>query len=421
MKTWWLLLMTRSRRDSATTGLGNNGYQSCGALLEVKISEAPARSVISSYRSSAWAGVSSRIAKSSRISTAGRASSPSRLCQVLSAWPPARWARARLVLRNRTSAPWRMARCPRAWATWLLPTPTGPYKITDSAVRSHRRAARSRICAAGSLGEALKSKPSRVACSSNRALRSLRVIEVAWRREISSSHRTWRNSMWPSSPARAWARRASMVSSMPDSFSVRRALSSAPVSMMVVVMVSTFVSLWRLMSVALLGGLAGHAEPAGDLRPGAPAGPGPCDGGGQVAVGLAGGQGGLGDPVQDIDGGAGRQRHRGGALAEGGARRRAGAAQRDPAQGDLGGQGAVRPAGRVARVVAQDRARAAGEAGHDAASAPGRSGTTFPAAAGSAANSASGPCRNAPAPPSPAGAVRGACSVPAARMPLTVR
>src|SRR6266566_881338 len=79
MKTWWLLLMTRSRRDSATTGLGNNGYQSCGALLEVKISEAPARSVISSYRSSAWAGVSSRIAKSSRISTAGRASSPSRL------------------------------------------------------------------------------------------------------------------------------------------------------------------------------------------------------------------------------------------------------------------------------------------------------------------------------------------------------
>ena len=48
--------------------------------------------------------------------------------------------------------------------------------------------------------------------------------------------------MWPSSPARAWASRASMVSSMPDSFSVRSALSSAPVSM-VVVMMSTLVAL----------------------------------------------------------------------------------------------------------------------------------------------------------------------------------
>ena len=28
MKTWWLVLMSRSRRDSATTGLGNSGYQS---------------------------------------------------------------------------------------------------------------------------------------------------------------------------------------------------------------------------------------------------------------------------------------------------------------------------------------------------------------------------------------------------------
>ncbi len=49
--------------------------------------------------------------------------------------------------------------------------------------------------------------------------------------------------MWPSSPARAWARRASMVASMPDSFSARSALSRAPVSMVVVVMVSTLVSL----------------------------------------------------------------------------------------------------------------------------------------------------------------------------------
>ena len=65
MKTWWLLLMTRSSRDSATTGLGNSGYQSCGARFEVKISDAPARSLMSSYRSSAWAAVSSRMAKSS--------------------------------------------------------------------------------------------------------------------------------------------------------------------------------------------------------------------------------------------------------------------------------------------------------------------------------------------------------------------
>jgi hypothetical protein len=47
MTTWWLLLMSRSRRDSATTGLGNRGYQS-GARLDVRISEFPALSVMSS-------------------------------------------------------------------------------------------------------------------------------------------------------------------------------------------------------------------------------------------------------------------------------------------------------------------------------------------------------------------------------------
>jgi hypothetical protein len=31
MKTWWLLLISRSSSDSATTGLGNSGYQSWGA------------------------------------------------------------------------------------------------------------------------------------------------------------------------------------------------------------------------------------------------------------------------------------------------------------------------------------------------------------------------------------------------------
>ena len=35
---------------------------------------------------------------------------------------------------------------------WVLPTPTGPCRITDSPACSQRSAARSRICAAGSLG-----------------------------------------------------------------------------------------------------------------------------------------------------------------------------------------------------------------------------------------------------------------------------
>ena len=41
--------------------------------------------------------------------------------------------------------------------------------MTDSPEASQRRAARSRIWAAGSFGEALKSNPSRVASFSNRA------------------------------------------------------------------------------------------------------------------------------------------------------------------------------------------------------------------------------------------------------------
>jgi hypothetical protein len=50
MKTWWLVLISLSRRDSATTGLGNRGYQSTADLFEVRISERPAaaRSEISS-------------------------------------------------------------------------------------------------------------------------------------------------------------------------------------------------------------------------------------------------------------------------------------------------------------------------------------------------------------------------------------
>ncbi len=62
--------------------------------------------------------------------------------------------------------------------------------------------------------------------------RRRRVIAVDWRRLTSSSHRTWRNSRWPSSPARAWARRASMVPGRPDSFRVRRVLPGALASIL---------------------------------------------------------------------------------------------------------------------------------------------------------------------------------------------
>ena len=50
--------------------------------------------------------------------------------------------------------------------------------------------------------------------------------------------------MWPSSPARAWASRASMVSSMPDSLRVRSAVFRAPVSIVVVMAWPSPVS-WR--------------------------------------------------------------------------------------------------------------------------------------------------------------------------------
>lgn len=37
MMTWWLVLISRSRSDSATTGLGTSGYQSLSARLLVMI------------------------------------------------------------------------------------------------------------------------------------------------------------------------------------------------------------------------------------------------------------------------------------------------------------------------------------------------------------------------------------------------
>ena len=39
MTIWWLVLMSLSRRDSATTGLGNRVYQSRGDRFEVVISD----------------------------------------------------------------------------------------------------------------------------------------------------------------------------------------------------------------------------------------------------------------------------------------------------------------------------------------------------------------------------------------------
>ena len=46
MKTWWLVLMSRSSRDSATTGLGNSGYQSTGDLLLVYVTSGYATLVV---------------------------------------------------------------------------------------------------------------------------------------------------------------------------------------------------------------------------------------------------------------------------------------------------------------------------------------------------------------------------------------
>jgi len=41
MKTWWPVLISRSSRDSATTGLGKSGYQSWGARSAVIAVERP--------------------------------------------------------------------------------------------------------------------------------------------------------------------------------------------------------------------------------------------------------------------------------------------------------------------------------------------------------------------------------------------
>jgi hypothetical protein len=109
-----------------------------------------------------------------------------------------------------------------------------------------------------------------------------------------------------------------------------------------------------ILAEALVCGLAGDAELAGDLGPGVSLGAGAGDGGGECAVGLAGGGVGISDPAEDVECLAGRQCPGGGAFAEGGAGQGARAAQRDGAEQDLGGQRAVRAAGRVGGVVAAD-------------------------------------------------------------------
>src|SRR6266498_3125376 len=116
--------MTRSRIDSPTTALGNSGYQSAGERFDVRISDRPgrpSRSHSSSYRSSAWVGVNSRIAKSSTIRTAVLARLRMRAWKLRSACPPASSASSREQVVNVTSYPRRQAWWPRPWARWLLP------------------------------------------------------------------------------------------------------------------------------------------------------------------------------------------------------------------------------------------------------------------------------------------------------------
>ena len=76
-------------------------------------------------------------------------SARSRDSQVRSACPPARSASTREVLVKATEYPVRHAACPRAWAMWDLPTPTGPWRTTDSPNSKNRRVERSRIRATG--------------------------------------------------------------------------------------------------------------------------------------------------------------------------------------------------------------------------------------------------------------------------------
>ena len=176
------------------------------------------------------------MAKSSRISTAGRASSPSRLCQVLVGVAAGEVGQGAAGLEEPDVGAVADGEVAEGLGDVALPD-------ADRAVQDHRlagvrasagRPGRGSGRRAAS-GMAVKSKP----------FQGGLFLEPgpaepagAWtwpaRRVISSSHRTWRNSRWPSSPARAWARRASMVSEHPGQLQGAQCLSRALVSIVVV-------------------------------------------------------------------------------------------------------------------------------------------------------------------------------------------
>ena len=93
------------------------------------------------------------------------------MSQVRSAWPPARWARARLVLRNRASAP--CADGQVAEGLGDVGFADADRAVEDDGFPGVQPAQGGQVAdlGGGQLGAAAKSKPSRVACSSNRARR----------------------------------------------------------------------------------------------------------------------------------------------------------------------------------------------------------------------------------------------------------
>ena len=124
MKHWWLVLMSRSRSDSATTGLGNSGYQSVGARLLVKMSDRPP---LGDQLVEVVGLGCGELAHGEVVEDqdGGAGELASRLSQVRSARPPARSARTRLVLVNRASAP-AGGEVAQGLGDVVLPTPTGP-------------------------------------------------------------------------------------------------------------------------------------------------------------------------------------------------------------------------------------------------------------------------------------------------------
>ena len=133
MKTWWLVLMSRSRRDSATTGLGNSGYQSAAARLEVRISERPGAFGDQLVEVVGLGG--GELAHGEVVEDqdggAGELGEPGAPGAVGVAAGEVGEQPAGLGERGRSCAA-AEARWPRAWAIVVLPTPTGPWRMTDS-------------------------------------------------------------------------------------------------------------------------------------------------------------------------------------------------------------------------------------------------------------------------------------------------